>query len=94
MDEGMKEQVRRKWSWTRLFIKITSAAMWCWAASTVFVFVAMIKFGGNANITWFKTALVIWGIISCFFIGGKVWVDASGQAISKAEIKTSMGVGK
>jgi hypothetical protein len=85
----------KDWSWSKFFIKVTSAAMWAWAAATVLVFIVCIRDGDH---DWIKTVIIGWIIISCCFIGGKVLIDALAEAVKKAEIKADLelkgGIGK
>jgi len=84
-----------KWSWAKFFIKLTSAALWAWAAATVLVFIVCINDGDHP---WISTVINWWGWISCIFIGGKVIIDALAEAVKKAEIKANLdlkgGIGK
>jgi len=90
----MKKQ-QSKWSWTKFAIKLTSEAAWAWRAATVLVFIVCIRNGDHA---WINTVIIVWGVITCLFIGGKVLVDALATAVSKAEIKANLelrgGLGK
>ena len=85
----------KKWNKDKFFIKLTSAALWAWAAATVLVFIVCIR---NGDHDWIKLVIIGWIIISGLFIGGKVLVDALAVAVSKAEIKASVnlngGIGK
>jgi hypothetical protein len=87
----------KDWNWAKFFVKVTSAAMWAWAAATVFVFIVCIRYGGHDH-EWIKIAIIGWIIISGLFIGGKVLVDALAVAVSKADIKANIdvrgGIGK
>ena len=77
-----------EWSWAKFAVKITSAAMWAWAAATTLVFIVCIQDGDH---DWIKYVIWGWIIISGLFIGGKVLVDALAIAVSKAEIKANIG---
>jgi hypothetical protein len=83
----MEEQVK-KWNWVKFAVKITSAALWAWAAATVLVFIVCIR---NGDHDWINTVIIGWIIISGLFIGGKVLVDALAEAVKKAEIKANVG---
>jgi len=80
----------KKWNKDNFLIKITSAALWAWAAATVLVFIVCIR---NGDHDWIKYVIWGWIIISGLFIGGKVLVDALAIAVSKAEIKANVGIG-
>jgi len=82
--------MRKKWSWSTFFIKMTSAALWVWAAATALVFIVCIRDGDHA---WISSVIHWWGILSCVYVGGKVLIDAIAAAVSKAEIKASLGGG-
>jgi hypothetical protein len=89
----MRKQI--KWSWIKFFVKLTSAALWAWAAATVLVFIVCIR---NGDHDWIKLVVLGWIIISCLFIGGKVLIDALAKAVERAEIKANLelkgGLGK
>jgi len=82
---------RAKFSRAKFAIKLTSAALWAWAAATVLVFIVCIR---NGDHDWIKYVIWGWIIISSLFIGGKVLIDALAIAVSKAEIKANLGLGK
>jgi hypothetical protein len=88
MGDEIMDGEKKKFSWSKLAIKITSAALWAWAAATVLVFIVCIR---NGDHDWIKYVIWGWIIISCLFIGGKVIVDALAIAVSKAEIKANFG---
>ena len=79
--------MRKKWSWSKFAIKITSAALWAWASATVLVFIVCIR---NGDHYWIKLVIIGWIIISGLFIGGKVLIDALAEAVKKAEIKANI----
>jgi len=83
--------VKKKWSWTKLAIKITSAALWAFAAWGALTFIVCIRDGDH---DWINLVIIGWIIISGLFIGGKVLIDALAIAVSKAEIKATLGLGK
>jgi len=82
---------RVKWNKNKFFIKLTSTAFWAWVAANVLVFIVCIR---NGDHDWIKYVIWGWIIISSLFIGGKVLIDALAIAVSKAEIKATLGVGK
>jgi len=84
----MENQKIEKWSWNIFFIKLNSAALWAWAAATVLTFIVCIR---NGDHDWINTVIIVWGVISGLFIGGKVLVDAIAVAVGKAEIKATIG---
>jgi len=85
--------VKKKWSWswTKLAIKITSAAFFAFLAWGVLTFIVCIR---NGDHDWINLVIIGWIIISGLFIGGKVLIDALAIAVRNAEIKATFGVGK
>ena len=99
-DEGTKMKTQEyKWSLQKLLIKLSSASLWAWGAATVLVFIVCIfDFIIGGEHPWINTVIIGWIIITCFFIGGKVLVDALAVAVSNAKIEASVnlngGIGK
>jgi len=81
------EEQQQKWQWSKFWIKLTSAALWAWAAATVLVFIVCIICGDHP---WINTVINWWGCISILFIGGKILIDALAESVKKAEIKASL----
>jgi len=72
-----------KFSWTQLFIKLTSRHFWAYLLTTVITYTLLLTDGEHA---WFLPLIIVWGVVTVLYIGGNVLIDALGKMIEKANL--------